>query len=192
MARDDGFAVADVATSYFDDEKVRQLWRRLAPDTGAMLEALGVHQSTLLASWREGRRVTVDAAAPIWLPIRESIVAELVAVGMLDRTQRVPARSWERWFGPARDRKRARVEAGRKGGLAKAEQNPSNARAVLYPSVRPSDRPSVPDRPADSKRPRARSGATARGASGPVTLADAMAATPFGQELLSRNGGRDK
>jgi hypothetical protein len=179
MGRDDGFAIADVAVGYFDDEKVRRLWRRLSPDVGAMCEALALHQAALLASWREGRRVDVESAAPLWLPVRQELVDHLTAVGLLDKTRRVSARSWSSWYGPAAQRREERREAGRKGGLAKAERlakaspkrSSSSARAELYPSV-----PSVPSEPS-SARAAARGGGAAR-AAGPESLYELLEGTP--------------
>ena len=178
MGRGDGFAIADIASDYLDDEKVRRLWRRLG-DVVTMCEALTLHQATVLASWRSGRRVTVDEAAPLWLPVSEVLVAELVAVGMIDRTRRVPARSWSSWYGPAEARRSARVEAGRLGGQAKAKRSSSDATATLYPSV-----PSLPTVPSVA-RPRARGRRGADGG-GPTSLGDAIAGTPFGKELERR------
>lgn len=151
MGRDEGFAIADVSTALLDDGKVRHLWRLLAPDVSAMCEAMTVHEATLLASWREGRRVPAEQAAPIWLPVREEIVGRLVEVRLLDRSHRIPSGSWNGWFSPAFERREAKREGGRRGGLAKAEHRASSARAELYPSV-----PSLPTVPSAPSRARAR------------------------------------
>ena len=63
MSRDDGFAIADMDSGYFEDAKMRDLWQRLR-DPDRMARALCLHSATLLASWRAGERVTVTQAAP--------------------------------------------------------------------------------------------------------------------------------
>lgn len=189
MARDEGFTVADMDPNYLDDTKVRHLWRILAPSVADMCEALVLHEATVLASWREGSRVKVNDAAPIWMGVRSELVAALILAKLLDHTERVPTRSWAAWFGPAQARREARIEAGRRGGMAKAQRGSSNATAGLYPSDRPSDRPSVPtDLPTSTARGRAarRGGKAAPRAEGPTPLREVLAATPFGQEHEAR------
>lgn len=185
MGRDDGFAIADVASDHFDDEKVRRLWRLLSPDHAAMCEAMTLRFATLLESWGEGRRVTVDEAAPLWLPLNEDLVGALIGSGLLDRSRRVPARSWTSWFDPAVARRDLRREAGRLGGLAKAKRPSSGATAPLQaspkrrstrPAVRP-DRPSVrPDKP--SSPPRSPAGPAGGDRGGP-SFREALAAEGF-------------
>ena len=58
MSRDGGFPIADVATAHFNDPKVRRLWRVLG-DPDMMARAMTLHFAVILASWGEGRRVTV-------------------------------------------------------------------------------------------------------------------------------------
>jgi len=166
MSRDDGFDVADVATGHLDDPKVKALWRELAPDQARMSRALMLHFATLLASWRQGCRVTVDEAVPVWLAPDAELVTALVAVRLLDRTRRIPARSWKGWFGPAWERREARRESGRLGGLrARGKRSladalhtldsgaNSGATATPHLTGRPSGRPSVPsDRPSVNAR----------------------------------------
>lgn len=182
-SRDDGFRLADISTSHFDKAKTRALWRLLAPDVDAMCRALTLHQATVLASWREGKRTTVDDSAPLWLPVTAPLVEALVAARLLDSTGRVPTASWARYFAPARARRAARVEAGRLGGIASGKGRRSDASAspnltgrLAGPSVRPSDHP-VP--PAGDR-------AKGRGRRGPTSLADAMKETPFGKEIEQR------
>ena len=145
MSRDDGFDVADMNTGHLDDPKVKALWRALAPDQAAMSRALLLHLATLLASWRQGSRVTVDEAVPVWLAPDGELVAALQSVRVLDKSRRVPTHSWTGWFGPAWNRREARREAGRKGGQASGKQRFSNAEPdrPTGRSVRPSIRPSV-------------------------------------------------
>jgi hypothetical protein len=131
MSREDGFDVADVATGHLDDPKVKALWRAVAPDQDRMSRALTLHLSVLLASWRQGARVTVAEAVPVWLDPDAELVATLQAVGLLDRTGKLPTRSWKGWFGPAWERREARREAGRLGGMRSGTARRSNAEAPL-------------------------------------------------------------
>lgn len=189
MARDEGFTIADISTVYLDDEKVRRLWRLLMPDVPAMCEAILVHEAAVLASWREGKRVTVDQAAPLWLPTRDEIVARLVEVGLLDSTRRVPARSWRSYFEPARVRRDARRVAGAAGGkasgAARRERSSNEPRTtVRQKRTRPADRPDRPSVPSDKpsvSRARARGkagGGAARGGD-VVSFRDAMEANGY-------------
>lgn len=181
MSRGEGFAVADIKVSHLDDDKVRELWRRVQPDVALMTECVTLHLAVTLDSWGAGRRSNAEQAAPLWLPVRQEAVDHLVAVGLLDRTGKVPPRSWEKHFGPARERRGRRVEAGRSGGLASGKQRSSNASASLNPSNRPSIQPSV--RP---PRPGARRVAPD---AGPAKLGELIAGTPFGEEVARRRAG---
>lgn len=127
MSREDGFDVADVATGHLDDPKVKALWRALAPDQDRMSRALMLHVATLLASWRQGSRVTVTEAVPVWLDPDAELVAALVAARLLDKSGRIPPRSWKGWFGPAWDRREVRRESGRRGGQASVKRRLSVA-----------------------------------------------------------------
>jgi hypothetical protein len=182
VSRDDGFAIADVDTGLLDDAKVRALWRLLGEPT-AMCHALTIREAVLLASWREGHRVTAETSAPVWLPLPTTLLDALVTVGLLDRSHRMPRRSWDSWFGPAYARREERREAGRRGGLAKAKRSSSSATATLYPSVPSSSIPSVPSR----ARPRERGGAALE------PLADILGRNGIDPSLVSpSNKGVDK
>lgn len=140
MSRDDGFVIADVATGLLDDAKVKHLWRELGPDQGRMGHALALHMATLLASWREGCRVPVVDAAPVWLVVDAELVETLQRVRLLDRTGRLSVRSWNTWVGPALARKRARQEAGRIGGIASGKarfraEDPSRDEIVPHATI---------------------------------------------------------
>lgn len=177
MARDEGFTIADIASDYYDDEKIRRLWRRLQ-DPGDMCEATTVHKATVLASWKEGKRVTVEEAVPLWLAARPEIVSALMAVGLLDRGRRVPSRSWSEWYEPARLRREARRAGGRNGGLAKAAASQAVAKpkpGSTRPAVRPV-RPSVrPDKPFSPRSPASPAG----GERGGPSFREALAAEGF-------------
>ncbi len=145
MSRDDGFPVADMDSAYFEDSKMRDLWQRLR-DPDLMARAVVLHAATLLGSWRQGERITVAQATPLWMVSDVAVVDHLKAVKLLDRVGKIPAQSWIKWFGPAFGRREARREAGRSGGLASGKQRSSDASATLdvSSSVAEPVRPSVP------------------------------------------------
>ena len=120
MSRDDGFAVADMDSGYFDDAKMRDLWQRLR-DPDRMARAVCLHSATLLASWRQGERISVDRAIPLWLPADADLVAALKVAHLLDRFGKIPADSWQTWFGTAYNRRETRRVSGRAGGLVSAQ-----------------------------------------------------------------------
>ena len=171
MSRDDGFAVADVDSAYFDDAKMRDLWQRLH-DTDRMARACVLHAATLLSSWRHGERVTVTQACPMWLPHDDELVVALKGVRLLDRSGRIPLGPWDQWFGTAFRRREARREIGRAGGLASGKsrstdgepsvQRNSSASEPVRPSVPtvpsglPTGRPSTRARRADEATPLSR------------------------------------
>ncbi len=104
MSRDDGFEVADVSTSLYDDPKVRELWRLLA-DEGLMSRAMALYEATRLASWRLGCRVSAEDACPIWMRLDPAVLAALRQAKLLDRSSRIPQKSWKGWFEVARERR---------------------------------------------------------------------------------------
>ena len=140
MSRDEGFAVADVSVNLYDDDRVKRLYRELGGDLGRMGHAMMLAEVTLLASWRDGKRLTVHQAAPLWLTVDDELVAALVRVGMLDRGHRRPLKSWQAWFGPAYERREKRRRAGALGG--RPPKDPEN-HPVINRKPRPSVRPSV-------------------------------------------------
>lgn len=145
MSRDDGFAVADIDTSYFDDAKMRDLWNLLR-DPDRMARAVCLHKSTLLASWRAGTRVTVTQAAPLWLPVDEALLGALREAKLLDRFGKIPADSWQTWFGTAYNRREARRVSGRAGGLVAAKRrDPSRENAPVRAQQRSSDATATPE-----------------------------------------------
>ena len=157
MSRDDGFAIADIDTGYFDDAKARDLWQRLR-DPDRMARAVVLHKATLLASWRHGERVTATQACPMWMTADDDLLDALKAVKYLDRAGKIPVASWSTWFDAAFARREARRGAGRLGGLASGQnrairahgrstsaerppKHPSTDAEPVRPSVRPSVRP---------------------------------------------------
>ena len=155
MSRDDGFSIADIDSSYFDDAKLKELWRRLRNED-AMARAVCLHLSALLASWRQGERVSIDNAAPLWLDDKGGELAAILHdLDLIDLDGMLPEDSFGRWFGAAVNRRAARREAGRAGGLASAQRRsskrspkvkqPSTLAEPDRPSVRPSVRPTASD-----------------------------------------------
>lgn len=179
MSRDDGFDVADVSTSLLDDPKVRDLWRALG-DQGRMGHAVTLYAATVLASWRHGRRVTVTESTPIWLDADETLVIALRDVKLLDRTGRIPLRSWNGWFGPAAGRRERLREKWRRDNARRAASVRGGTAAVPLLPDRPSGRsvPSVPSGRTDTARGRARESAVSdNGATGMELVAAALGRT---------------
>lgn len=100
--RDDGLSRADISTSALDDPKMRRLAQRL-PDDGEYAAAVVVWMTTLLASWREGRRLSAGEAES-WVAATPERLAALREVRLLDDEGRIPAHAWERHYGPAHQR----------------------------------------------------------------------------------------
>lgn len=155
--RDDGFSIADVSTVLLDDAKVRKLARR-CPDDGELSARIVVYMATLLASWREGRRLTASESES-WIEPTEERLADLREVALFDAQNRVINRAWERYFRPAWERREQARSAGRKGasrrwgGDSDPIATPSDPIADDYqphgdrmpdrPTVSPTDKPSV-------------------------------------------------
>lgn len=177
MSRDDGFPVADVDSAYFEDSKMRDLWQRVRnPDL--MARAVVLHAATLLGSWRQGERITVGQATPLWMVTDADAVDHLKAVKLLDRGGKIPSQSWTKWFGPAFGRREARREAGRIGGQASVKLRSSGAEALLTPSGKHSSssaepvRPSVPSVRSDRPSKDSQGGTSLDGGPRLVGLAD--------------------
>jgi hypothetical protein len=173
MSRDDGFAIADVDTSFFADPKVVALARRLR-DPVQTAAHLALYQALVLGSWGAGVRITFDEAVPAWwLESPDAIRSNLAAVGLIDADGRIPRRAWTSWYLPAYTRREARRESGRLGGTTSGtkrrkmpgepsvEQRPTHAQPTLNPSVQSAPSvPSVPagQQPTEAPRPREETG----------------------------------
>jgi hypothetical protein len=186
VSRDDGWSTADVSTRHLNDPKVRKLWRVVDGDVDAMARALVVHLALVLASWSEGRRLTVDESAPTWLPVDQETTAALRQAGLVDATGRLPKRSWESWHGPAERRRELARESGAEGnrrrwGSSKGtDREPIGSRSGTDPRT-------VPIRTDPSDRARARAAEPRRGATnGPTSLGAALEGTPLGQAIAAR------
>lgn len=114
--RNDGFGWADIDTGYYSDTKVKALARRVRDPirTAAWLD---LHKSTIIESFRLGRRVTMDDAAPYFWTDLEEARADLIAVGLLDADSMLPAGAWDKWFTGPQERKRGKVWGGTVSGL---------------------------------------------------------------------------
>jgi hypothetical protein len=146
MSRDDGFPIGDRSTRTLYDPRLVRAYRK------AGLGALVAWDAITDASWAQGDRVTLeDALLP--LPYELDIAAlreALCDAGLLDDEGRIRDSSWDHWFGPAYDRREARRETGRLGGLrARGQRSYSDAKALLqqHNSTSTPVRPSVPSVP---------------------------------------------
>lgn len=154
-----GFEVADTDTGLMSDPKVVALARSLR-DTGQTFAALGVYEAVLLASWKQGERLTAEESLPGWAldPVDDEIVA-LIETGLLDAEHRIPEAAWDKWFGTAFGRRQEKRDLAAAGGRATAAKTrggtpsttPSGAPGITPPStapgaVRPSVRPPRPGR----------------------------------------------
>ena len=116
--RDNSFARADIDTGLLTDAKVLRLFRR-EPD--AYRAQLIVYLATVLSSWREGRRLTAVEAEGLE-EVTDDTVEVLQADFLLDAEGRVPDHAWQRWFGPASERRDKRRQSGSLGGTVAAER----------------------------------------------------------------------
>jgi hypothetical protein len=130
-----GFPTADVSTSYLDDAKMRALWRLLR-DPALMRQAVTVHLSTLLMSWREGERVTAEAALPWWDDESPEVVAALMDAGLFDAERRIPEHAFAKWLGQALQDQLYKNRARRLGGLRAHGMSQEDAIAELDRRVR--------------------------------------------------------
>lgn len=129
MPRDDAFGRADIDVGLFDDLKIKRLWR-LLKDPAKMHHALTLYVSAILASWRDGKPVSVSDAAPLWTDAPDEIVAALNAVGLLDEKGRIPDESFAHWFGPASERKARRKTASDVANAARWGKNNPNGSPI--------------------------------------------------------------
>lgn len=155
MARDEGFAIADVDTSLFDDAKVKRLWRLVQPDAALMATAMTLFEAVRLASWRAGQRVPAEDAAPIWMPDPAPAIEALVGVGLLDTDGLIPPKTWSSWYEAAfarRERSRYQWRERQARRRARDVDVTGPSREPSVPSV-PSARPHTPPRAYEAPPP---------------------------------------
>ena len=139
--RDAGFAHADIDTSLFHDPKIIRLSRLDRRDFPALFV---VYEGTLLASWREGRRLTA-VEAETWVEVTPKRLSTLHEAGLLDTEGRIPEHAWERWFMPAVRRREGKSRGGRN---SRARQDEAGSADTIseHSSGIPAAQPSQTDR----------------------------------------------
>jgi hypothetical protein len=150
MSRDEGFQVGDRSTRTLYDTRLVRAYRQAGPGVVIAWDAV------LDASWAKGERVTLeDAVLP--LPYRLALLkvrAALCEAGLLDKDGRIREASWKVWFLPAHDRREARRESGRRGGLAAhSKPSPSEADSEALALLEASSSVALPDRTDRTDRP---------------------------------------
>lgn len=145
MTRPDGFPTADHDVGFLTDARILDAVDLSGP--AAVVAYLAVRD----ASWARGERVQLPVAlrqlpASYQLGDLDGLLQTLQRVGLLDPQGRIPESSWAVWFLAAANRRQARRESGRLGGLAKAgKRRSSNGKAT--PQRKAGD--ALPDRPTD-------------------------------------------
>lgn len=148
MSRDDGFAVMDVSTSWLSDDKFTRLARE---HPRQLLWCVSGYAATKAASWRHGKRMRITDSLPAWLAFNAEGIGALVSVKLLDRTGRIPAKTWRDWFGPAQKRRQlsldrwARANEKRRQESTSEHDLPRGNSAATEATVRPSVRPTRED-----------------------------------------------
>lgn len=155
MARDDSFAVMDVATNVALDPKFKRL-SRLHPEL--LAPAFMAYIGLLGESWSAGSRVAMDDGWPPILPFEVAAVDALKEVGLLDKTAKVPAKAWSGWFSQAKVRRDHARERWRRANVnrravtdedtASVPRGNSDVTGAFLPSV--PTVPPVPSVPTDS------------------------------------------
>jgi hypothetical protein len=192
--RPDGFPVADVDVRILLDARVLRAVRSAGAD------AVVAYIAVLTASWADGERVlageAIDALPRVYIGDPDAVVAALVDVGLLDSSGRIPAATWDSWFGPAADRREGRRERGRAGGLksgaVRRSRREADGEAQLEPTVQANGKPSgtLPtDRPPDAATSVAAGGrssaAPARGGAAPDDREPVLRVTPAADETVA-------
>lgn len=95
-------------------------------------------------SWAAGERMTIRDAWVPSLPVTIEAAAEaLASIGLLDKSGKVPQKSWDEWFGPAAARIDSLKARGRMGAAKRWNKRekainghkPSDGPAMAQPSV---------------------------------------------------------
>ena len=156
----DPLARMDVDTRWAYHRKCRALQAAHPNDWPAYWCA---YMAVLGESWAGGDRVSIREAWVPSLPVSMSAASDaLYDAGLLDKSGKVPAKSWDEWFGPAAARIESLKARGRKGaetrwskhekadsghrpsdGTAMAQPSPSNGQRMHHAS-----QPTTPTTPA--------------------------------------------
>jgi hypothetical protein len=143
MSRD-GFTIADIDTTLMSDPKVVALARRHR-DPLKTAAAVAPYVGLLLASWRAGKRLTLEESAPAWFIDHLDLWADdLAAVGLIDGERRAHEHAWRSWFVPADTRREDKRERDR-AYAASRRQRVVNDSKESRPTVVPTDRSDRPD-----------------------------------------------
>lgn len=127
MSSRDGRVWSKVDVGLMNDTKVVALARRQRDPTRTAASTC-LYVATLLASWRENGPVSVRDAAPAWyLDDIDEVASDLVAVGLLDANECIPAATLDHWM----ESRRAQSEAGRLGNAIR--WGPSRVRSGRDP-----------------------------------------------------------
>jgi hypothetical protein len=176
VSRATGFSHADIDVNLLSDPKLRAARKRL-PDPESQKAAVLTYIAVVLESWRIGERLTVMQALPEWLNYSEQVVAALVAEGLLDKAERVPAKVWTDWYGVAEARREQRRSAGAAGGRASAERRSSDGGSGAGPDRQSSSQTNSQSN-SQSFQPRARSRSRGATGQGPERLSDLLPPPP--------------
>ena len=116
MTRGAGFRNADIDTMLLFDPKLAAL-RADIPEHWAWYTI--AYLQTVLQSWAQGQALRVAECQLPGMPPDATTV--LRRVGLINGDGRIPAETWQSWYGPAERRRqqlRDRVARHRAGGLA--------------------------------------------------------------------------
>ncbi len=115
-----GFLLANMDVGLLTDPKLLRLGK-LLPDEGERACAITVYIQTVLQSWHDGQRLTIEEAEGLWEPTPERIAA-LVAAKLVDAEHRIPEKAWVTYYVPALERSERRRASGRQGGLCQRQE----------------------------------------------------------------------
>lgn len=99
---------AQIATGLFADPKVRKLFRR--NEEREAYAAMGLWLDVVLDGWEKGER----SASAYERTEDETLILALRDAGLFDAEGRIPESSWEKWWGPVAEAKRARADVQRR------------------------------------------------------------------------------
>jgi hypothetical protein len=146
----DGLARADVDTGLYADPKVKAL-ARLQRDPVRTAATMTLYLATVLESWAENDRVSVEDAMPAWyLADYAEMVTDLTTVGLLADDGMIPEPTLDRWLSGIR----ARTASGRAAADRRWHGNGSAMGTQSARNTQPASLPEKPARSAPAKRER--------------------------------------